>query len=65
MWCYLVPSRTDTKWWHTYVYDFGIASFRPGVTVTFLPGRLKFGAGDAIGGTANSAPFPSVLIGFK
>jgi phage N-6-adenine-methyltransferase len=43
----LVPSRTDTEWWHRYA--------RRG-HIVFLRGRLKFG------GSANSAPFPSAIV---
>lgn len=46
----LVPSRTDTKWWHDYAMK---------GDVYFIKGRLKFG--DA----KNSAPFPSAIIVFK
>ncbi len=45
----LVPSRTDTKWWHEYVMK---------GQIEFIRGRLKFG--DA----KNSAPFPSVVVTF-
>jgi site-specific DNA-methyltransferase (adenine-specific) len=45
----LLPSRTDTSWFHTYLY--GLA----GIRIEFIKGRLKFG------GTKNSAPFPSML----
>ncbi len=44
----LVPSRTDTRWWHDYVA--GQAA------VIMLKGRLKFGNGKG------SAPFPSALV---
>ena len=43
----LVPSRTDTKWWHDSVIQH---------EVRFVKGRLKFG--DAV----NSAPFPSAVV---
>jgi phage N-6-adenine-methyltransferase len=43
----LLPSRTDTRWIHKYV--FGSAQ------VIFLKGRLKFENSDS------SAPFPSIL----
>ncbi len=43
----LVPSRTDTNWWHQYVIN---------EKVRFIKGRLKFG------GHSNSAPFPSAVI---
>tara|TARA_A100001391_G_C5073854_1_gene278804 strand:- start:1167 stop:1601 length:435 start_codon:yes stop_codon:yes gene_type:complete len=46
----LIPSRTDTKWWHDYVMK---------GDVTFYRGRIKFG------GSKNSAPFPSALVIFR
>jgi phage N-6-adenine-methyltransferase len=45
----LIPSRTDTRWWHDYVMK---------GEVTFIKGRLKFGK------YANSAPFPSAIVVF-
>lgn len=53
----LVPSRTDTRWWHEHVWDGNKP--RKGVEVRFLKGRVKFGDGK------NSAPFPSVVIVFR
>jgi site-specific DNA-methyltransferase (adenine-specific) len=47
----LIPARTDTAYWHDYI--FGKAEVR------FLRGRIKFGDGD------NSAPFPSAVVIFK
>lgn len=47
----LIPSRTDTAWWHEYVMK--------ATEIKFVRGRLKFGA------AANSAPFPSALVIFK
>lgn len=44
----LLPARTDTKWFHEYIY--GKAEIR------FVRGRLKFG------GCKNSAPFPSMVV---
>lgn len=38
----LLPVRTDTKWWHSWVWDREIGLPRAGVTVDFLPGRLTF-----------------------
>lgn len=46
----LVPSRTDTKWWHDYAMK---------GQITFIKGRLKFGD------SKNSAPFPSAVIVFE
>jgi site-specific DNA-methyltransferase (adenine-specific) len=48
---FLVPARTDTRWWH----DLAMKADE----IRFLRGRLKFG--DA----KNSAPFPSVLLIFR
>lgn len=47
----LLPSRTDTRWFHDYIY--GRAEIR------FIRGRLKFG------GCINSAPFPSMIVIFR
>ncbi len=47
----LLPSRTDTRWWHNYVMCAN--------EVRFIKGRLKFG--DA----KNSAPFPSCVVIFR
>ena len=47
----LIPSRTDTQWFHDYVY--GKAEIR------FVKGRLKFG------GCQNSAPFPSLVAIYR
>lgn len=44
----LVPSRTDTAWWHDHVM--------PADEIRFLRGRLRFM------GAAHSAPFPSCLV---
>lgn len=44
----LVPSRTDTAWWHDYAAQ--------ATKIEFIRGRLKFG--DA----KNSAPFPSAVL---
>lgn len=48
---FLVPSRTDCRWFHDLVY--GKAELR------FIKGRLKFG------GSKNSAPFPSMLVIYR
>ena len=47
----LLPARTDTKWFHEYIYN--------KYEVRFVKGRLKFG------GAANSAPFPSMVVIFR
>ncbi|MBO7171333.1 MAG: hypothetical protein J6V52_00025 [Bacteroidaceae bacterium] len=47
----LLPARTDTKWFHDYIYK--------KAEVRFIRGRLKFGGCD------NSAPFPSMVVIFR
>jgi phage N-6-adenine-methyltransferase len=46
----LIPSRTDTKYWHQYIMKAD--------EVYFVKGRLKFGD------STNSAPFPSAVVVF-
>jgi len=47
----LLPARTDTAWWHDWVWY--------AAEVRFIRGRLKFG------GATNSAPFPSAVVIFN
>ena len=44
----LLPARTDTAWFHDYIYN--------KAEIRFIRGRLKFG------NSKNSAPFPSMLV---
>jgi len=48
---FLIPSRTDTSWWHDYVMQAD--------EIRFIRGRLKFDDCD------NSAPFPSCIVVFR
>lgn len=48
----LLPSRTDTKWFHEDLLP-NVAEIR------FIKGRLKFE------GNSNSAPFPSIVVVFE
>jgi hypothetical protein len=47
----LVPSRTDTSYWHDYLMK--------ATEIRFIRGRLKFG------NSKNSAPFPSAIVVFR
>ena len=47
----LLPARTDTKWFHEYIYH--------KAEIRFIRGRLKFG------NSKNSAPFPSMVAIFE
>jgi phage N-6-adenine-methyltransferase len=58
----LIASRTDNRWWHAYIWDREAGTFRPGVSVDFVKGRLKFG-GPSRG--SNAAPFPSAIVTFR
>lgn len=49
----LLPARTDTRWFHDYIYG------RDNVEIRFLHGRLKFGD------CKNNAPFPSMVVIFR
>lgn len=44
----LIPSRTDTKWWHDWVMKSS--------EIRFVSGRISFG------NSKNSAPFPSCIV---
>ena len=44
----LLPARTDTKWFHEYIYNKH--------EIRFIKGRLKFND------EKNNAPFPSMLV---
>lgn len=48
----LIPSRTDTRWFHDYILN------NPRATIHFIKGRLRF-SGSSIG-----APFPSMVVVF-
>ena len=50
---FLIPARTDTKWFHEFIYR------KDNVTYEFLKGRVKFDGG------VNSAPFPSMIVIFN
>lgn len=51
----LVPARTDTTYFHDYIY--GKAEIR------FIRGRLKFE--DENGAAMNPAPFPSMVVIYR
>jgi len=48
---FLIPSRTDTRWWHDFVMKAD--------EIRFIKGRLYFNDGDG------RAPFPSAIIVFR
>ena len=47
----LIPARTDTIYFHKYIYH--------KAEIRFLKGRLKFG------NSKNSAPFPSMVVVYR
>jgi site-specific DNA-methyltransferase (adenine-specific) len=48
---YLLPARTDTRWWHDYAMQAD--------EIRFLRGRLHFGA------ASTGAPFPNILLVYR
>lgn len=48
---FLIPARTDTRWFHEIVLPMA-------AEIRFIKGRLKFGDAE------NSAPFPSMVVVF-
>ncbi len=48
----LLPSRTDTRWWHSWVLSFASE-------IRFVRGRVRFGGAKA------GAPFPSCIVVFR
>ncbi len=55
----LLAARTDTEWWHDFVWDRTLHRLRSGVEVRFIRGRIVFEGAPA------GAPFPSVLVIFR
>ena len=49
----LIPSRTDTSYWHDFIF--------PHADIEFIRGRLKF---EVNGQGGNPAPFPSAIVIF-
>ena len=47
----LLPARTDTRWFHNFIYK--------KAEIEFIKGRLKFG------NSKDSAPFPSMIVIFE
>lgn len=58
----LLASRTDTKWFHDYVWDDAAGVWRPGVRGWFLSERITFVRAGGV--EDNGAPFPSLLVHF-
>lgn len=56
----LLPARTDTRWWHSHVWDASTNHPRTGVEVRLLPGRIYFE-----GPAGDRAPFASALVVFR
>jgi phage N-6-adenine-methyltransferase len=53
---FLLPARTDTRWFHDYVWDSFSHHPRTGVELQFINGRLRFENAES------SAPFPSIIV---
>lgn len=55
----LLPARTDTRWWHDFIWDETTNAPRPGVQLRLIRGRLRFG------NAKSGAPFPSAVVIFR
>ena len=53
----LIAARTDTRFFHEYIYN------KPNVEIRFIKGRLKFT--DENGNVGDPAPFPSMVVIFR
>lgn len=51
----LIHARTDTRWFHQYVWPFADE-------IRFVKGRLRFAKS---GGSSSGAPFPSMVVVFR
>ena len=49
----LLPARTDTRWFHDFIYN------KPGVEIRFVKGRIKFS------GMSGAGKFPSMVVIFN
>lgn len=49
----LIPARTDTSYFHDYIYQ------KDNVEIRFIRGRLRFG------GSSENAPFPNMVVIFN
>ena len=47
----LIPARTDTRWFHNFIYN--------RAEIRFIKGRLRFS------GSSVNAPFPSMIVIFR
>lgn len=47
----LLPARTETRWFHDYIYN--------KAEIRFIKGRLRFG------GSSDNAPFPSMVVVYR
>ena len=59
----LIPARTDTRFFHDYIYN------KPDVEIRFVKGRIKFISPDGsllrgikMNGSNNAAPFASMVV---
>ena len=53
----LIPARTDTTYFHDYIYNIA--------EIKFIKGRLKFVDLTGVSKKVTSAPFPSIVCSYK
>lgn len=53
---WLLPARTDTRWFHDFFWDDAAHEPRPGIEIRLRKGRVKFGR------AKSGAPFPTMVV---
>jgi phage N-6-adenine-methyltransferase len=56
---FLIPARTNVRWFHNYVWSNKLNKPQTGVEIRFYPGRLPYI------GSHGDAPFPVMLVVFR
>lgn len=59
----LIAGRTDTKWFHDFIYNVNADQFRPNVKVRFLKGRIRFELKSE--GVKQNPAFQSIIVIFQ
>lgn len=55
----LIPVRSEQPWFHAYVWDNERRCPKPGVSIEFVEGRIKYD------GLETGAPFPSMVVTWR
>lgn len=61
----LIPARTDTKWFHDWIWDRELAEPQFPLVIRFLKGRLRMFDYETNSMSKHTAPFPSMIVLFQ